>query len=141
MSALRLLERLQALENPPEGRPDEATLERQSIFQHVKRLLSTHKGTVPISDDYGMPDVFFSQGIDFKQSSQRMRTAIAEGISRFETRLSSVKVEPLSTRDELLKQRFRILAVLTRDHSRTIEFTIEISSEAKITIIWGNEQQ
>ena len=135
MATLRLLERLRYLENPPERKPDELSPEIESIFHHVKYVLGTHKGAVPISDEYGMPDLFFSRGINFKESSRRMRDSISEVITRFETRLRNVKVEALSTRDDLLKQKFRINAVFARNVQESIDFIVEISSEANITIM------
>lgn len=140
MPELRLLERLRYIEDTPEHQAERSVLELQSILDHIKKLLGTHKGTVPISNDYGMPDVFFSQGINFTESSRRMHDSIAQVITRFETRLKRVKVELLSTREDLLKQQFRITAVLSRDLSIPLNFTVAISSEAEITLTSGNIQ-
>jgi type VI secretion system lysozyme-like protein len=140
MTRPRLLERLQLLQTPPLKQCDEVMLQLQSILDHVKRLLGTHKGTVPISNEYGMPDVFFSQGINFKESSQRTQSAIVSVITGFEPRLKSVSAILLSNREDLLKQQFRIKGVLSSDSEQIIDFIVEISSDAKIRLITANEQ-
>lgn len=140
MARLRLFERLQLLQAPLVEHPDEAMQQIESIRQHVQRLLYTHKGTAPISDDFGMPDLFFTQGINFKKNSQQMQNAISSVIKRFEPRLERITVEPLSSRDDLLKQQFRIKGLLKSDTSIMVDFVVEISSEARIKLITGAEK-
>ncbi|MBN1578987.1 MAG: type VI secretion system baseplate subunit TssE [Chitinispirillaceae bacterium] len=141
MAHQRLLERLRndASHRPPGASPEEIAVD--SILSHVHDLLCTRKGTVPIADDFGMPDVFFSQGVNYKQSSHRMTEAIVAAIRGFEPRLKNVVIEDLSQKEDLLKQRFGLRGDLTNAPSTTIEFEVIVSSEAKITVTKKQENR
>jgi type VI secretion system protein len=139
MTTLRLLERIRYLDSNEKYVTFTDDQLVSSILSHVHDILCTRKGTVPVDDNYGMPDVFFSQGINFKESSVRMSQAILEAIRTFEPRLKNVVIQQLSHKDELLKQRFSITAQITGSDSKTISFEVSISSEAKITLTLNNE--
>lgn len=106
----------------------------QSILSHIHNILCTRNGTVLIDEDYGMPDVFFSQGIRFRESTSRMSNAIVSVIRKFEPRLKNVSIVQLSDKDDLLMQRFGVKGYLTDSSAQSIEFIVTISSEAKITV-------
>lgn len=129
----RLLERLRALES---GTTAGAEFENvvQSILSHIHNVLCTRNGTVLIDEDYGMPDVFFSQGIRFRESTSRMSNAIIMVIRKFETRLENVTIMQLSDKEDLLMQKFGVKGYLTDTSHQGVEFIVTISSEAKITV-------
>lgn len=134
MSNLRLLEKLRFLEATPGEIPGLISDEFTSIMNHIQYLLGTHSGTVPIADDYGMPDVFFSQGVNFKESSRKIKNSLETVIAKYEPRLTNITVELITGKNDLLKQHFGVKASLSRDVREKIEFIISISSEAKISI-------
>jgi type VI secretion system protein len=106
----------------------------QSVLSHVHNILCSRNGTVLIDDDYGMPDVFFSQGIRFRESTSRMSNAIVSVIRKFEPRLKNVTIVQLSDKDDLLMQKFGVKGYLADTSMQNIEFIVAISSEAKITV-------
>jgi type VI secretion system protein len=134
MAQMRLLERLRTHgsgENAP-GTEYENVI--QSILSHVHNILCTRNGTVLIDEDYGMPDVFFSQGIRFRESTSRMSNAIVTVIRKFEPRLKNVTIVQLSDKEDLLMQKFGVKGFLTDTSAQIIEFIVTISSEAKISV-------
>ena len=141
MAEQRLLERLRMDERISTAGNSPYELQIKSILAHIHNILCTRRGTVLIDDDYGMPDVFFSQGIRFQESTNRMSDAILYVIQKFEPRLKNITIVQLSQKDELLKQRFGLRGYLTNAPSVLLEFEVSISSEAKITVSLKNEYE
>lgn len=137
----RLLERLRTCELNQEPGKQRDELLFKSIISHVHSILSTRKGTVPIADEFGMPDISLSQGKSFKESLHQIAEAIISVIRKYEPRLNNVTIELLSDKNEFLKQRFGLKGCLTADPAVTLEFEIKISSEAKVTITKKNGQE
>ncbi len=134
MVQVRLLERLHSHESEESAPGVLYENVVQSILSHVHNILCTRNGTVLIDDDYGMPDVFFSQGIRFRESTSRMSNAIVSVIRKFEPRLKNVTIQQLSDKDDLLMQKFGVKGYLADTSAQSIEFIVTISSEAKITV-------
>jgi type VI secretion system protein len=134
MVQVRLLERLRAHGYGENAHGVEYENVVQSILSHVHNVLCTRNGTVLIDEDYGMPDVFFSQGIRFRESTSRMSNAIVSVIRKFEPRLKNVTIVQLSDKEDLLMQKFGVKGYLTDASALGIEFIVTISSEAKITV-------
>lgn len=134
MVQLRILERLRV--HGADGKVSGIEHENmvQSIFSHVHNILCTRNGTVLIDENYGMPDVFFSQGIRFRESTSRMSSAIVSVIRKFEPRLKDVTIVQLSDKTDLLMQKFGVKGYLNDTSVQCIEFIVTISSEAKITV-------
>jgi type VI secretion system lysozyme-like protein len=139
MAVLRMLERLRYLQNPPKKQPEDLALEIASIMKHIQWLLSTHRGTVLISDDYGMPDVFYSFGVDYKKNSKLMRDSLVELIRKYETRFTLLSVEMLSE-ENTSKQFFSVKGRLKRI-AENIEFTVQVTSEGKITLFYDSDRE
>jgi type VI secretion system protein len=141
MANQRLLERLRTCEmkHTESNHPDELLF--KSIISHVHSILTTRRGTVPIADDFGLPDIPLSQGISLKESLLRIAEEIIFVIRKYEPRLKNVTIQLLSDKSEFLKQRFYLKGYLTADPSIMLEFEIKISSEAKVTITKKNGQE
>lgn len=131
---VRLLERLRCMEGFASPGVGEDSGETESIRSHIHSLLCTKRGTCLIADEYGMPDVFFSHGINFQESTGRMLAAIRSVVTGFEPRLTAIRVNLISGKDEFLQQRFELWSTLTRDPSIQMSFLITITSEARITV-------
>jgi type VI secretion system protein len=136
----RLLERFREGESThsPGSSPEDIAID--SILSHVRDLLCTRKGAVPISDEFGMPDVFFSQGGNNRQGSNRLTEAIAAAVRGFEPRLKNVSIEDLSRKDDLLKRRFALRGDIADASSVALEFEVVVTSEAKVTVTRKKEK-
>lgn len=133
MAQQRLFERLKNMENDtPVTTSTEVQSEIQSILDHLQCLLNTRCGTVLIDEDYGIPDVFFTQGTSFKENTQTMMQLMTETIKKYEPRLSQVSIVAKERQRALLEQHFILSATLTRDPELSIELNVVISSDGKI---------
>src|SRR5919108_6440448 len=88
----RLLERIRTFERDParRSRTDHGRLV-DSILGHIRLILNTRQGNVPIAPDYGVPDF-----LDFLQtypdSVREIERSICTAIGSFEPRLTGVRV-------------------------------------------------
>ncbi|MDR2300805.1 MAG: type VI secretion system baseplate subunit TssE [Deltaproteobacteria bacterium] len=74
------------------GQRAEEMDENDSIRNHLLRLLTTRQGAVQTLPDYGLPDLN-DLGLSKSELLGECCRVIAEGIERYEPRLSNVKVE------------------------------------------------
>ena len=134
MEKPRLLERFRKLESGSKNDDDDDEL-TTSITAHLHKLLSTRRGTVPISNEYGMPSIDSSRGISFQEYLSTLADAITDQIRRFEPRLVHVTLQQLSNKDELLRHRFGIRAHLASDPDAVFECELTLSTDSKVSII------
>lgn len=107
--------------------------EIKSIQDHLERLLNTRKGMLIHMPEYGLSDV---SGL-FRRlpaSAEELMVEIQEVITRFEPRLSSIRVsigefEPGSSRIS-----FRISAVTTRNGRITIDSSFFPTGRGQVRI-------
>ena len=112
MREQRLLERISSWKKHPErrGREDRG-LVLESVLRHLQKILNTRQGSVPIGEDYGVPD--FTEFLhDYPESLRAMERAIRHTIQKYEPRLKAVRVNFLPPDDEALVVRFQIAAKL-----------------------------
>ena len=93
MYKIRLLERLSALEEPllVAGRPVDRQL-RDSIVVHLRKLLNTRAGSVPIDPNYGMPDMSNIAGSFAMGTTESLSESIIRQVARYEKRLLQPKI-------------------------------------------------
>lgn len=109
MSKIRLLERLSALEEPAlqAGRPPDRQL-RDSIVEHLRRLLNTREGSVPIDPEYGMPDMSNIAGSFALGTTEQLSEAILRQVTRYEPRFRSPKITVQKETREVITLRFEL---------------------------------
>ena len=136
MKEERLLERLQNTEKNP-GSRIENDLPRKvnSIMGHLQNLLNTHQGSVPIADDYGIPDITNTQGESVTEMTRRIELTLQDVIKKYEPRLAKVKVMLISQKDEVLSLRFKLEAVLITENSTPVVLETVVSTGGKINVI------
>ncbi len=131
----RLLERIRAWQAEP-GRRTRGDSRRaiDSVLGHLQRILNTRQGSVPIGEDYGVPDFtdlvqVYPDGVrDFEKS-------IRQTIQKYEPRLKSVRVYFLPPDEDVLSVRFQITGKLaTEDHKDPVRFESEMGSDGKVSI-------
>jgi type VI secretion system protein len=142
----RLLERIRTWEMGSERRIKEDPRRIiDSILKHLRQLLNTKQGNVPIGEDYGTPDFtdFFITFPRTKMEPKReIEKAIRLAIQKYEPRLEGVRVNLIEKEEEEvysytdpLTLRFQIMGRLS-DESRTqvfLETTVDYDGKIKVT--------
>lgn len=133
MSEQRLLERLNFREREPLRRDlaDQGRLV-DSILAHLRCILNTRQGGVPIAPDYGVPD-FLGFLQSYPDSVREIEQSIRRAIQLYEPRLLRVRVEFLPQEDDLLALRFQILGQV-QDDSAQLRFETMMETDGKISV-------
>jgi len=105
----RLLERIGQLGAPEEGRKG-SRFERvsASVRAHLQRILRTRRRSVPIAEDFGVPDLSNVAGSFESGSSVDIVRSVLETVVRYEPRLLTPRVRALETTTELGALRLEI---------------------------------
>ena len=130
----RLLERIRSFERDPSrrGRTDHGRLV-ESVLAHLRLILNTRQGSVPIAPDFGVPDF-----LDFLQtypdSVREIESSICVAIQTYEPRLAGVQVAFLPQEDDLLALRFQIAAQITGAERPNVYFETIVDTDGKVTV-------
>ncbi|MCF8104190.1 MAG: type VI secretion system baseplate subunit TssE [Desulfohalobiaceae bacterium] len=136
MQGLRLLERLQKMEEDPDSRGVwDAQEIRESVFLHLLEILNSKQGSALIADDIGMPDFTDIVG-DFRaETFARLEKYIIRVIGKYEPRLDQVKVRALPKDDLMLSLRFKVEGVINfKRTSIRVSFETIVDPEGKISL-------
>ncbi|RLB43297.1 MAG: type VI secretion system baseplate subunit TssE [Deltaproteobacteria bacterium] len=131
----RLLERIRNWKKHPERRakqdPKRLT---DSVLNHLQKILNTRHGTVPIAEDFGIPD-FTEFANNYPDSLRGIERAIRNTILRYEPRLKAVRVNFLPQEEDVLTLRFQIIAKIATDEiNLPVMFESIVDSEGKIKL-------
>lgn len=131
----RLLKRISAWEKEPHRRSIEdpkRTLD--SVLDHLQQILNTRQGSVPIGEDYGVPD--FTELLHaYPDSVRDFERSIRQTIQKYEPRLNGIRVRLIPQDEDFLSLRFQIMAKLvTEDHKEPVLFESVVDSDGKISI-------
>ncbi len=134
MNEERLLERIRAWESEPDrrGRAD-SIRQVDSILAHLRRILNTRQGGVPISDAYGIPDLndFLTS---YPESVTGVEKSIRQAVEKYEPRLQSVKVTFLPQEEDVLCLRFQITGRIRSGSGRNILIETVVNSDGRISL-------
>lgn len=131
----RLLERISTWKREP-GRREREDVGRitDSILYHLQRILNTRRGSVPISEDYGIPD-FTELLYSYPESIRDIETSIRQTIQKYEPRLKAVRVNFIPQEEDVLSLRFQIIAQLATDLDKVpVLFETVVDSDGKIKV-------
>jgi type VI secretion system protein len=133
----RLTQRIRNLErkNAVKGGSDVSQIVN-SIISHLQRVLNTRQGSVPIAEDYGMPDFTNYQGLGLTEEAKDIADIIKSMILKYEPRLGGAQVTYEPDKDDLLSLRFKLQTeiVHVRDERIVVELETVISSEGKVRV-------
>jgi len=132
-----LIERIRNLElKDSTGSESDQSYILRSIINHLQKLLNTRQGSVPIADDYGMPEFINFQGGNFSETAQNIADEIGRIIPKYEPRLERVRVTYVPDASDFLSLRFKMQAdiVHVRDKNFPIELKTIISSGGKANV-------
>jgi type VI secretion system protein len=131
----RLLDRIARLEDPQTGN-SEPDLKRAiaSVIQYLQRMLNTRQGSVPIADDFGVPDMTNFQGKDLSDTAHGMADIIRRFISRYEPRLDKVRISFEPEDRDVLSLRFKLEGVLVRKNQAPVVFETVVKSSGRVEV-------
>jgi len=121
-----LLERIRHLEINPGGRgPRDISLGLESVLRHLQKMMNTRQGSVPISDDYGMPDMTNFAGENLNASAGELERMIKAVIQKYEPRLIRIDVHFEPKAGEISMMRFRLEGAMMADRDKTTPVIFE----------------
>jgi len=131
----RLTERIRSWKQAPDrrgGRDPKRMID--SIIRHLERILNTRQGSVPIADDYGIPD-FTDLSSGFSDALRDLERTIRNTIQKYEPRLKSVRVKLIPQEENTLAVSFQIVGQLILEEEKNpITFQSVMDSDGKFTI-------
>nr|EES52237.1 MAG: GPW/gp25 family protein [Leptospirillum ferrodiazotrophum] len=132
----RLLERIGSLVSRSEAR-NQSRFEQvgSSIRAHLSRILRTRRKSVPIADDFGVPDLSNVAGSFEAGSSVEIVRAILETVGRYEPRLLSPRVRAHETTTELGALRLEISGeILVNGQNMPIQFPVLVKASGEVVL-------
>ena len=135
----RLLERISNTgeESARRGSSDQ-DVALNSIVAHLKRVLNTRQGSVPIDPDYGVPD-YHSLASRFSTDPTESITVIENGVidavRKHEPRLENASVKMLDKKEYEISMTMEISAdMLTENERVPVMIKVVITSEGRIEV-------
>jgi type VI secretion system protein len=131
----RLLERIYNVEKNPDSREGHDPAHQiNSILNHLQRVLNTKQGSVPIADDYGIPDFIDLPGAFSTGSTHEVERIIKSVIEKYEPRLTKVHASFIPQEEDLLALCFEINARLATEEDIPVTFETVVDAGGKINI-------
>jgi len=110
---------LQRIEHPEDENRYNVNLDEEmlidSVLDHIQKLLNVRQGSVVTVPDYGLPD-FNDLVRQYPFAIKEIKREIKKCITKFEPRLSQVKVEHVFDETDPLSLRYDITACLSVDN-------------------------
>ena len=133
----RILERIAFWEDGKErSRLSRYESVSSSIRAHLSRVLKTRKKSVPISDEYGIPDLSNVAGSFESGSPVQIVQAILETVARFEPRLANPRVRSLEDTPELASLRIEITGeIIVNDQRVSIQIPALVRATGEIVLM------
>lgn len=132
----RLLERIARWENS--GNRTNVTdvdLMVSSILRHLRGILNTSKGSVPIDTEYGIPDLTNLARSFTSTSASKIEQDLTRAIERYEPRLKIVSVRLVPDEKEPLSIKFEVMgAIRVDERDVSIRLSTVVTPEGKIRI-------
>lgn len=106
----------------------------ESVLADVSRLYNTRQGSVPISDEYGLPDISNLLASMTPPDLEQIRAAIEQTTSEFEPRLQDVTVM-VPAEETLGMLRFAVRANLRYEKSSIpVRYQVDIEGDGRVSI-------
>lgn len=132
----RLLRRIQLQEQAPqERRTRDMAQEIGAILEHLRRLLNTRQGSVPILEDYGIPDFTNLSGASLAEAAEDLQGVLRQVIERYEPRISRIQVsfEPAGQDSTCLW--LKVEAVLTEDAKVPLAMDATVYPQGRVLVV------
>jgi type VI secretion system protein len=136
MHEKRLLERIRDFERDENRRGEiDPSILSASVLAHLRRLLNTKQGSVPIAEDYGLADLTDLPGSFAPDNLAEIEEKITRVISKYEPRLTGLRVTFSKRQEDSLSLRFEISGQVIADEMKLpIIFESVVEPSGKISI-------
>ncbi|GAB6074656.1 type VI secretion system baseplate subunit TssE [Nautilia lithotrophica] len=135
MFKIRLLERLSKMEENPDFSgivTNEEELE--SIFEYLKKILSTKEGSTLIAYDFGIPDISNYHEQSYGEYIRSLEEKLKNTIEKYEPRLKNIKVKYIDKYKDKSILTFLIEAQLAHNEKYPVTFETQIKSSGEVDI-------
>lgn len=132
----RLLERMRRAEkgNNNPGVPD-SQLVLDSVQNHLMQLLNTAQGSVPIADDYGIPDFFSLFGLGDIEAIAKLERVLETAVRKYEPRLRNVSIQSVNKDEIGLNLHLQLSgSIPLEDKEITVSFNTHLDAGGRIAI-------
>jgi len=132
-----LLERIRHLEKDPGERgARDISLGIESVLRHLQKMLNTRQGSVPIADDYGMPDLTNFPGNSLTSAAAELEQMIKTVIKKYEPRLVKIEIHFDPKPGETAVMRFKLEGEMMADRDQTnpIVFETVVTAEGAVRV-------
>jgi len=132
----RLLERIRNGERDLSRRGvEEPQRISDSVLEHLRRILNTRRGCVPIADDYGVPE--FTEYLHLGAEAYReLEKVLRTTIQKYEPRLKGVRVSFIPEEEDRLALllQFQVVARLASDSRVQVQFETSIDGSGQVRL-------
>jgi len=104
-----------------------------SVLEHLRRILNTRQGCVPIADDYGVPE--FTEYLHLGAEAYReLEKVLRTTIQKYEPRLKGVRVSFIPEEEDrlALHLQFQVVAKLASDPRLQVQFQTSIDGNGQV---------
>lgn len=132
----RLLERISRWETGAE-RTNQTSVEVLigSILRHLRGILNTQRGTVPIDKDYGLPD-FSNLAPSFSSgSTKEIQNDLIAAIERYEPRLKVLSIAMVPDETDFLSLKFELSgSIQVDDREIPVRLATVVNPDGKVEV-------
>lgn len=136
MKERRLLERVAGLGTDSQrSHITRAEILVDSILNHLRRILNTRQGSVPIDPSFGVPDFTNFAGSLSGGTTLQMIEDMSRMIQRYEPRLRKPQVTFSESQDDMLSLSFSIAGwIAVDDREIPVRLTSHVASNGQISL-------
>lgn len=136
MKEKRLLERISALQLESErSRLTQAQILLDSLMEHLRRILNTRQGSVPMDPEFGVPDFTNLAGTFATGETAQIIHNMTRMIARYEPRLRSPRITVADNSQEVLSLSFALDGLVTIDERDIpVHLATLVSSDGRVSL-------
>lgn len=136
MNECRLLEHISRL-GAEGGREQHSRSEIlvNSILEHLRRILNTRQGSVPVDAEFGVPDFTNLAGSFSTGTTDQIVQDMSRMIQRYEPRLRQPQIAFTANRDEVLTLAFSISGTVNVDDREIpVRLTSQVAANGRVSL-------
>ncbi|MEA1917806.1 MAG: type VI secretion system baseplate subunit TssE [Campylobacterota bacterium] len=132
----RLFERVMHMQEDSSYRPEvlSTSVELESILNYLQKILSTKQGSTVVSYDFGIPDITNFHDKSYGEYIKSMEDGLVQTITKFEPRLTNVKVIHDKKSEQSTIMYFKIDAQLSSNTNIPVLFETVINPDGKVAV-------
>nr|WP_314488868.1 type VI secretion system baseplate subunit TssE [uncultured Pseudomonas sp.] len=136
MKEKRLLERISALELGTErSRLTQSQVLLDSLMEHLRRILNTRQGSVPMDPEFGVPDFTNLAGTFATGETAQIVESMTRMVARYEPRLKSPRISVAENSREVLSLSFTLDGLVAiDDRDIPVHLSTLVSSDGRVSL-------